>query len=80
MNDARYMAGTLPRGLRPIPDTRASLLYMFNPTLNYRNYMIPALMVVLLVVICGIKAIYKPSDKDTEGYNQQARNPERYKL
>ena len=37
-----------------IPDTRASLLYMFNPTLNYRNYMIPALMVVLLVVICGI--------------------------
>lgn len=25
----------------------------YNPTLNFRNYMIPALMVVLLIVICG---------------------------
>lgn len=37
-----------------IPDTNNSVMYMYNPTLSYKNYMIPALMVVLLVVICGI--------------------------
>lgn len=26
---------------------------LYNPTLNFRNYMIPALMVVLLIIICG---------------------------
>ena len=25
----------------------------YNPTLNYRNYMIPALMIMLLVMLCG---------------------------
>ncbi|MEZ3578404.1 MAG: ABC transporter permease [Muribaculaceae bacterium] len=25
----------------------------YNPTLNFRNYMIPALMVVLIIIICG---------------------------
>lgn len=37
-----------------IPDTDSSVMYMYNPTLSYKNYMIPALMVVLLVMICGI--------------------------
>ena len=26
---------------------------LYNPTLDFRNYMIPALMVVLLIIICG---------------------------
>lgn len=30
-----------------------SVLYRFNPTLDFRNYMIPALMVVLIIIICG---------------------------
>lgn len=30
-----------------------SVLNRYNPTLNFRNYMIPALMVVLLIIICG---------------------------
>ncbi len=30
-----------------------STLYVFNPTLNYRYFMIPALMIMLLVMICG---------------------------
>lgn len=27
--------------------------YMYNPTLNFRNYMIPGLMVMLIIIICG---------------------------
>lgn len=30
-----------------------SVVDRFNPTLDFRNYMIPALMVVLLIIICG---------------------------
>lgn len=33
------------------PET--SVINRYNPTLNFRNYMIPALMVVLLIIICG---------------------------
>ena len=31
----------------------SSAMNYYNPTLNFRNYMIPALMVVLLIIICG---------------------------
>lgn len=34
-----------------MPDT--SIIYRFNPTLNFRNYMIPALIAILLIIICG---------------------------
>lgn len=30
-----------------------SVMNYFNPTLDFRNYMIPALMVVLIIIICG---------------------------
>lgn len=30
-----------------------SVVNMYNPTLNFRNYMIPALIVILLIIICG---------------------------
>lgn len=30
-----------------------SVVNLFNPTLDFRNYMIPALMVVLLIILCG---------------------------
>lgn len=36
-----------------IPASRISVIYRYNPTLNFRNYMIPALIVVLLIIICG---------------------------
>lgn len=35
----------------PAPST--SIINRFNPTLSFRNYMIPALIVVLLIIICG---------------------------
>lgn len=30
-----------------------NVLYLYNPTLDFRNYMIPALIVVLIIIICG---------------------------
>jgi ABC-2 type transport system permease protein len=37
----------------------------FNPTLNYRIYMIPALMVILLIVLCGfLPALNIVSEKE----------------
>lgn len=36
-----------------LPESNVSVINRFNPTLNFRNYMIPALMVVLLIIICG---------------------------
>lgn len=41
------------------------VLYRYNPTLNFRNYMIPALMVVLLIIICGfLPALNLVSEKE----------------
>lgn len=38
----------------------------YNPTLNFRNYMIPALMVVLLIIICGfLPALNLVREKET---------------
>lgn len=42
-----------------------SVIDRFNPTLNFRNYMIPALMVVLLIIICGfLPALNLVSEKE----------------
>lgn len=38
----------------------------FNPTLNYRHYMIPALMIILFVLICGfLPALSIVSEKES---------------
>lgn len=37
----------------PLPPSGVSVINRYNPTLNFRNYMIPALIVVLLIIICG---------------------------
>ncbi|MDE7397052.1 MAG: ABC transporter permease [Muribaculum sp.] len=43
-----------------------SVINLFNPTLNFRNYMIPALMVVLLIIICGfLPTLNLVSEKET---------------
>ncbi len=36
-----------------IVDNQPSVVNLFNPTQNYRFYMIPALMCMLIIVICG---------------------------
>lgn len=44
----------------------ASVINRYNPTLDFRNYMIPALMVVLLIIICGfLPALNLVSEKES---------------
>ena len=38
---------------KPLPRVDVSTRNLFNPTLNYKLFMIPALMVTLLTMICG---------------------------
>lgn len=48
------------------PQPEPSVLYRFNPTLNFRHYMIPALMVFLIIIICGfLPALNLVSEKET---------------
>lgn len=74
MLGARYVTqaaiGTLSqwraeRGLAPaLP--QVSVMNYYNPTLNFRNYMIPALMVVLIIIICGfLPTLNLVSEKET---------------
>ena len=45
---------------------RSSAVNLYNPTLDFRHYMIPALMVVLLIIICGfLPALNLVSEKET---------------
>lgn len=38
---------------KPLPKVSMTTLNLFNPTLNYKLFMVPALMVMLLTMICG---------------------------
>ena len=38
---------------KPLPRVDISTMNLFNPTLNYKLFMVPALMVMLLTMICG---------------------------
>lgn len=61
MLGAQYLSQSVAASLRqwqadgghPLPAQNLSIINRYNPTLNFRNYMIPALMVVLLITICG---------------------------
>lgn len=55
-------AGTLSGGF---PSIRIDTQGLFNPNLNYKLYMIPALMVMLLTLICGfLPALNVVSEKE----------------
>lgn len=68
---AQSVGGTLRRwaadqGVEP--DTRTiSGLNLYNPTLNFRHYMIPALITVLLVMICGFLPALNLVNEKEEG-------------
>ena len=67
---AQSVAGTLRQWQKETgadPATKEwSIVNLYNPTLNYRNYMIPALMVVLLIIICGfLPALNLVSEKES---------------
>ncbi|WP_300502515.1 ABC transporter permease [uncultured Duncaniella sp.] len=58
-----------------IPDT-TTISYLYNPTLEYRNYMIPALMIMLLIMICGfLPALNLVSEKETGTIEQMNVTP-----
>lgn len=67
---SRSVTGTLGRwrneqGFAPV-GKETSVINRYNPTLNFRNYMIPALMVVLLIIICGfLPALNLVSEKES---------------
>lgn len=45
---------------------KSSTINLYNPTLDFRNYMIPALIVVLLIIICGfLPTLNLVSEKET---------------
>lgn len=49
-----------------LPAASGSVMNYFNPTLDFRNYMIPALMVVLIIIICGfLPTLNLVSEKET---------------
>ncbi|WP_295937327.1 ABC transporter permease [uncultured Alistipes sp.] len=52
------------QGLAPSADL-ITIQNRYNPTLEYRNYMIPALMIILLVMLCGfLPALNLVSEKE----------------
>ena len=53
------------QGLAPSPDL-ITVQNRYNPTLDYRYYMIPALMIMLLMLICGfLPALNLVGEKET---------------
>lgn len=49
-----------------IPDDSIIVRNLYNPTLDYRFYMIPALMIMLVVMMCGfLPALNLVSEKET---------------
>lgn len=71
---SQYVAGSVTGTLKEwqrengmesaIPEI--SVINRYNPTLNFRYYMIPALMVVLIIIICGfLPALNLVSEKET---------------
>ena len=45
---------------------KVTVNYLYNPTLNYRDFMIPALMIMLLIMLCGfLPALNLVSEKET---------------
>lgn len=73
MLGARYVSQSVIETLRQwqtenglsATSSEPSVINRYNPTLDFRNYMIPALMVVLLIIICGfLPALNLVSEKE----------------
>lgn len=71
---AQYVVASLTTTLRQwqtqlgiIPHTPGvTVSDRYNPTLNFRNFMIPALLIILLIIICGfLPALNLVSEKET---------------
>ncbi|MDO4334455.1 MAG: ABC transporter permease [Bacteroidales bacterium] len=55
---------------------KTTVTYFYNPTLEYRNYMIPALMIMLLIMICGfLPALNLVGEKESGTIEQMNVSP-----
>ncbi len=79
---ARYVMESVMRTIAAyrgieIPET-TPVAYLYNPTLEYRNYMIPALMIMLLIMICGfLPALNLVGEKESGTIEQMNVTPVR---
>lgn len=57
--------------IQQMPSVNIDTQYRFNPRLDYKDYMLPAFMVILLTLICGIlPALNIVSEKENGTINQ----------
>lgn len=63
LNSMRHIAEE--RGIE-LPANSATVSNRYNPTLNFKNFMIPALLIILLIIICGfLPTLNLVSEKET---------------
>ena len=64
------------RGVGVKPPINIDVVNMYNPTLTYRNYMIPALMVMIFIVLCAVlPALNIVSEKEIGTIEQMNATP-----
>ena len=51
---ANYLSQLTTAQAAPADGGRLAVQYRYNPTLDYRAYMIPALMTLLVLILCGV--------------------------
>lgn len=79
---ARYVSQSVMQTVKAykgmdIPGS-VTIRYLYNPTLEYRNNMIPALMIMLLIMICGfLPALNLVGEKETGTIEQMNVTPVR---
>lgn len=79
---SRYVMESVMRSIAgfrgaPMPQT-VPVSYLYNPTLNYRIFMIPALMIMLLIMICGfLPALNLVGEKESGTIEQMNVTPVR---
>lgn len=75
---SRSVTGTISRFMGVTLQLPVTVDYLYNPTLEYRNNMIPALMIMLLVMICGfLPALNLVNEKETGTIEQMNVSPVR---
>lgn len=74
MLGAKYVSASIINTLQqlqsekgiPVNQAAVTVSDRYNPTLNFRNFMIPALMIILLIIICGfLPSLNLVSEKET---------------
>ncbi len=76
----RYVAaavmGSVAKSLGTTIPERVTVTYLYNPELEYRDYMIPALMIMLLIMICGfLPSLNLVQEKETGTIEQMNVTP-----